>query len=287
VSPLRGRSRTERAIAIASTAVVCAALATAGIVWLPGGTNVPPGAPHAAAERIITPLYTPVPTSVYWSFFARAAPTARGAIVDICAPDGSGSGCNRKPADAAAPGWSATVQRLRHAGVVPFYYISTNYAATPVVTVEREVRDAITWYKTPDFFFDQAPTSCSRVPYYRSLYRYVHHLGGIVMLDLGAVTPSGCYMPVSDVLQIFFGTQAQFQAATFPSWLAKYPPGRFAAVLTAGTRSGVGTDINDAARDRIGNIYVNDEKKNPNFSTLPAFWQTELADVKAKARPRT
>jgi len=54
-------------------------------------------------------------------------------------------------------------------------------------------------------------------------------------------------------------------------------------VISAGTGSSIGTDINDAARDRIGNIYVDDETGTPNFATLPAFWQTEVSDVKAKA----
>jgi hypothetical protein len=111
----------------------------------------------------------------------------------------------------------------------------------------------------------------------------VHSFGGLVMLNPGTVPPS-CYVPVSDVLQVFTGTQAQFQSVTFPSWLARYPPGRFAAVITGGTISGVATDINDAAKDRIGNIYVNDETGTPNYATLPAFWPTEVAGVKATAR---
>jgi hypothetical protein len=280
---LRGPSWIERAIAIASIAVVCLALATVGIVWSSKATDGPPVVPHATAQRIITPLYA-VPTSAYWLSLASAAPTIRAAILDICAPDGSGSGCNGKPADAASPGWPATVKALRRAGVVPLYYISTNYAATPLATVETEVRHAITWYKTASILFDQVPTSCSNVSYYESLYRYVHHLGGIVMLDPGAVTTtSSCYVPTADVLQIFTGSQAQFQSATFPSWLARYPPSRFAAVISAGTRSGVGIDIIDAAKDRIGNVYVNDETGTPDFSTLPAFWRTEVSDVKARA----
>jgi DNA-binding SARP family transcriptional activator len=281
---LPGPSRAKRTIAIASIAVVCAALATAGIVWSSESTGVPTAARYATAERIITPLYA-FPTLAYWSSLARAAPMDRGAIVDICAPDGTGSGCpGDKPADEVNPAWPATVHALRRAGVTPFYYISTNDAATALATVKAEVKDAIAWYKTPDVFFDLVSTSCSNVPYYRSLYRYVHHLGGLVMLNPGTVPPS-CYMPASDVLQVFTGTQAQFQSVTFPSWMARYQPNRFAAVVFAGTRSGLGTDINDAAKDRIGNLYVNDETGTPNYATLPTFWPTEVSDVKATARP--
>jgi hypothetical protein len=133
-------------------------------------------------------------------------------------------------------------------------------------------------------FYDQVLTSCSDVSYYRSLYNYAHHLGDLVMLDPGGVTSSSsCYLPAADILQIFIGSQAQFQSATFPSWLARYPSSRFAAVVNSGTRSGVGLDISDATKDRIGNLYVDDEKGTPNFSTLPAFWPAEIAYVHAKA----
>jgi hypothetical protein len=280
--PLAGSSRIKRTIAIAAMAVVCAALATVGIVWSSKAPHAAVTAPPATTQRIIIPLYV-APTSAYWSSLASAAPTARAAIVDICAPDGSGSGCNGKPADAVSPGWSATVRALRSVGVVPLYYLSTNYAVTRLATAEAEIRNAITWYKTRNIFLDQVPTSCSDVTYYQTLYRYVHRLGGIVMLDAGAVTSSSsCYMSASDVLQVFTGSQAQFQSTAFPSWLDGYPASRFAAVISAGTRSGVGTDINDAAKDRIGNVYVDDETGTPDFSTLPAFWRTEVFDVKAR-----
>jgi DNA-binding SARP family transcriptional activator len=294
---LRGRLWTKQPI-VFTTAVVCLALATAGIVWMakakevaadarhstgPHALAVPAVAPPATPERIITPLYAD-PNSAYWSALAKAAPAARAAIVDICAPDGSGSGCNGKPADAASPGWPATVKALRRAAVVSLYYVSTKYGSVPLATVEAEVRHAIAWYGTTGVFYDQVPTSCSDVPYYRSLYNYAHRLGDLVMLDPGGVTASSsCYLPTADILQIFIGSQAQFQSATFPSWLARYPGSRFAAVVNSGTRSGVGPDISDAAKDRIGNLYVDDEKGTPNFATLPAFWSAEITDVHARA----
>jgi DNA-binding SARP family transcriptional activator len=294
---LRGWLRAKRPVVL-TTAVVCVALATAGIVWLAKANDVaavarhatvphvpaaPAAASHEAPERVITPLYA-APTSAYWSALAKAAPTTRAAIVDICAPDGSGSGCNGKPADAASPEWPATVKALRRAGVVPLYYVSTKYGSVPLATVETEVSHAITWYGTTGVFYDQVPTSCSDLAYYRSLYNYAHRLGDLVMLDPGGFTASSsCYLPTADILQIFVGSQAQFQSATFPSWLASYPSSRFAAVVNSGTRAGVGLDLSDAARDRIGNLYVNDEKGTPNFSTLPAFWPAEIADAHARA----
>jgi hypothetical protein len=124
---------------------------------------------------------------------------------------------------------------------------------------------------------NSVPTSCSDVPYYQTLYNYVHNLGGIAMLDPGTVT-SNCYMPVSDILQVFVDSQAQFQHQTFPSWMAGYPSSRFSAAISAGSAAQVGTDAGEAATG-IGNVYVDDENEPPTYQALPAFWSTEASDI--------
>jgi hypothetical protein len=133
---------------------------------------------------------------------------------------------------------------------------------------------------------DQVPTACSDVPYYQALYTFVHALGGIVMLDPGAVTASSsCYMRAGDILGVFAGPQSGFQAMAFPSWLTSYPSSRFAAVISAGTSLGAGADVADAARYGIGNVYVDDEAEPPDYATLPAFWPAEIANVTRATAP--
>jgi hypothetical protein len=72
---------------------------------------------------------------------------------------------------------------------------------------------------------------------------------------------------------------------TFPSWLASYPSSRFCAVISAGTARGAGADVTDAARDGIGNVYVDDEAEPPGYATLPAFWPAEITDVTRATAP--
>jgi len=241
---------------------------------------LPPAGP--APQHIVTTLYA-APTASSWTKVEDASPVVRAAIVDICAPDGTGSGCDGKPADAANPDWPSAIGALLDAGVTPLYYISTDYAATPVATVESEISDAIEWYGTPSIMLDEVPTSCSDVSYYQTLYSYIHNLGGIVMLDPGTVTSaSSCYMPVSDILQVFTGSQATFQATTFPSWMASYASSRFSATISAGTSAELSTDVGDAAAGGLGNVYIDDEAEPPTYSTLPAFWSTEVSDVRAE-----
>jgi hypothetical protein len=235
-----------------------------------------------ASQHSLVPLYA-APTSSYWTTLDNSAPTARSAIVDICAPDGTGSGCDGMPADEANPAWPPTIQAMLKAGVLPLYYISTNYGSVAISTVESEINDAISWYGTPSIMLDEVPTSCSNLSYYQTLYNYIHSQGGISVLDPGTVTStSSCYMPSADVLEMFTGSQSSFQTATFPSWLTGYPASRFGAAVSAGTSSGVATDVSDAAAKNIGNIYVDDEAEPPTYATLPSFWSSEVADIKAE-----
>jgi hypothetical protein len=82
-----------------------------------------------------------------------------------------------------------------------------------------------------------------------------------------------------EIMQMFEGAQAQFQAASFPGWMAGYPPSEFSAQSPWGTSADLATALSDAQQDDIGNIYVDDEAEPPTYSTLSAFWSTEVQVV--------
>ena len=271
-----------------------ASLAAAAILALPALGLMPAATASGQAsgmrptEHIITALYA-YPGISIWKSVTSNAPAISAAIVDMCAADGSGSGCDGTPWTKQPPAaWSAQIRALQNAGITPLVYIATGYGdaggspAFSLATVESQVSEAVAWYGRGI----GVPTSCSAVPYYQALYGFVHALGGIVMLDPGAVTPSSsCYMPASDILGVFTGSEAQFQGSTFPSWLAGYPASRFSAVISAGTAPGVAADVTDAIRDGIGNVYVDDEAEPPGYATLPSFWPAEIAAMRQQATP--
>jgi Spherulation-specific family 4 len=239
----------------------------------------------SSSESIVTTLYA-YPTLPSWQQVESAAPTVSASIVDICAPDGSGSGCNGQPADAENTAWPPTIKALQQAGITPLYYIWTDYGATPVATVEGELQNAISWYGVSSPMFDGTSTSASEAGYYQTLYNYAIANGAkIVMFNPGTVAPQSYMFGPNEILQQFEGTEAQFDAATFPSWMSSYSASEFSATISAGTSAGVGTDISDAAHDGIGNIYVDDEAEPPNYSTLPAFWSAEVQDVAGTTAP--
>jgi trimeric autotransporter adhesin len=236
-------------------------------------------------ESIVTTLYA-YPTLSSWGQVESAAPTVSAAIVDICAPDGSGSGCNGQPADAKSTVWVPTIQALQAAGITPLYYIWTDYGAVPLATVENELQNAITWYGVSSPMFDGTSTSASEVSYYQALYTFAIANGAkTVMFNPGTVAPQSYMFGPGEILQQFEGSEAQFDTTSFPSWMASYPASEFSAVISAGTSAGVATDISDAADDGIGNVYVDDEAEPPNYSTLPAFWSAEVQDVANTATP--
>jgi Spherulation-specific family 4 len=291
-----------------SPRIALAAIGAVGLVLLLLPAASAAASVPTSSEHIITTLYAQ-PTASNWSQVESAAPTVSAAILDICAADGSGSGgCDSPnpsiPWDEEPPTtWATLITTLQGDGITPLIYIATDYADTgsgsgntyTLSTVESEVSDAVGWWgKNIGFMFDQGATTCPlESSYYAPLYSYVKSVtnNGPVEINPGTVTSSmSCYMSAANILQVFEGPETTenqvtgFQESTFPSWMATYPARDFAATISAGTSGGVGTDVTDAGKDGIGNVYVDDEAEPPGYSALPAFWSTEVADVTA-ARP--
>jgi len=241
----------------------------------------------ASTEHIITSLYA-YPTLSAWSQVEQAAPVVKYAIVNICAPDGTGSGCG-SPADEKNSDWVPTIQSLVSNAITPLYYISTNYGATSLSVLEGELQNAIAWYGIASPMFDTTAISgnCSNgdspIPcttYYDDLYTYAVSIGATaVVYNPGAIPPSNYMFGPKVIMQVYEGSASGFQDTTFPSWMSNYPASEFAATLSAGTSSSIGTDVTDALHDDIGNIYEDDEAEPPNYSMLPAYWHAEVTDV--------
>src|SRR5438067_147278 len=164
-----------------------ASLAVAAILTLPAAPLLP--ATTAAgqtggllsAEHIITTLYA-YPGISGWNLVTGNAPVVGAAIVDMCAADGSGSGCDGTPwTEQPPPAWTTQIEALQNAGITPLIYITTDYGdigggpAFSLATVESEVAAAVGWYgRGIGFMFDQAATSCGlESRYYGPLYDYV------------------------------------------------------------------------------------------------------------------
>ncbi len=229
---------------------------------------------------VIATLYA-YPTNSQWSTLQASVPTVKYAIVDICAPDGSGPGCNDQPWTAANPDWVTRIAALRAAGIDPLVYLWTDYGATPESTIDSELAQAKAWYGLTDPMFDG--TATNDYAYYDALYGDSIAAGATtVEFNAGAQVPQTYMAMGADaVFQVFEGTSSGFESTTFPSWMQDYPSSQFAATISAGTSSTIGPDVQHAFLSGIGQFYEDDEAEPPNYSTLSSFWSTEVAYVAA------
>src|SRR5689334_18509476 len=97
-----------------------ASLAVAAVLALPTSPLLP--ATTAAgqtgglrsAEHIITTLYA-YPGMSVWNLVTGSAPAVGASIVDMCAADGSGSGCDGTPwKEQPPPAWAAQIEALQN-----------------------------------------------------------------------------------------------------------------------------------------------------------------------------
>ncbi len=240
--------------------------------------------PPPSGEHITTTLYA-YPTQSSWTTVEHSSPEVNYSIVDICAPDGTGSGCSGAPADAPASAWVPTIAAIKQAGITPLFYVSTNGGTTSIATIESEIRDAIKWYGTPDLSLDDVAVdgTCQGVAcstYYDDLYNYAIGAGATtVTFNAGTIVPQSYVFGPDAILQVFEGSAASFRSTSFPSWMADYPPGQFSATISAGTAATVGPDLAKAEAAHIGQFYEDDESEPPSYGTLPTFWKAEVTDV--------
>jgi Spherulation-specific family 4 len=235
-----------------------------------------PAAPASAATlpaHIVVPAYWYPGTSSWSDLAADGSPAVAAAVLNPCAPDGTCS-----PGDAINPATVSDVQQNEAAGIVFYGYVWTGYGSVPIATAKSEIQDYVTWYGVKNIFFDGASTSCAtESSYYLPLYRYVHALGGKVILNPGT-TSNSCYMAASDMINMFEGTQADLSAWTRPGWMKNYSRTRFIATVYGVTGSAaMQSSARLAGTDGFGNVYVTDQSLPNPYAQLPSYWASEVS----------
>jgi len=225
--------------------------------------------------HIVVPAYWFPGTSSWSRLTADGAPTVAAAILNPCAPDGTCS-----PGQVVNPATLADMRRAVAAGITFYGYVWTNFGSVPVATVEAQIRKYVSWYGVKNIFLDGASTACAKeTSYYLPLYKYVHSLGGKVILNPGTASNS-CYLAASDMINIFEGTQANLSAWVPPSWMKNYSRSRFMATVFAVAGSGaMQATVRLAGTKGFGNVYVTDQKLPNPYGQLPAYWQAEVSYV--------
>jgi Spherulation-specific family 4 len=253
-----------------------ARIAAAGVGVLAGLALLTSAGPASAATipaHIVVPAYWYPGTSSWSDLAADGSPTVSGAVLNPCAPDGTCS-----PGDAVNPATRSDLQQDQAVGITFYGYVWTDYGSVPIATVESEIHDYAAWYGLKNIFLDGASTSCAtESSYYLPLYKYVHALGGKVILNPGT-TSNSCYMAASDLIDMFEGTQASLGGWSQPSWMRSYSQSRFIATVYGVTGSAaMQSSVRLAGTGGFGNVYVTDQSLPNPYGQLPSYWSSEVS----------
>lgn len=236
---------------------------------------------NPAGLGLLVPAYFyPGTDDTRWTALARAA-----AEVPVTAILNPASG----PGEQVDPNYQSVVNALRSAGGRVIGYVHTQYGKRHLNEVAAEINRYANLYQIDGIFIDEmaADNNASTMLYFESLYRLIksQHTGWIVIGNPG-VYPSRAHLdlPTADTFVQFEQTGSAWLSRPAPQWPAGYGPERFAELVhSAPEPSLVDQIVEQAIRNRVGQIYVtNDVMDNP-WDELPSWWDHLVTQVKMQS----
>lgn len=206
-----------------------------------------------------------------WDQATAGAPTVGTMIMNPASGPGASSNSD----------YVAAVSKAQTAGIKVIGYVHTSYGLRDAAVVKSEIDAYKSWYGVSGIFLDEVASGAAIIPYYQDLADYIRATAGaLVMLNPGTIPAEG-YMNVGDVVVVFEGTYNTYKTWVKPSWTANYPAAKFAhLVYAASGSSAMRNAIKWSHQRNAGNVYVtNDVLSNP-WDSLPAYWSTELNELK-------
>jgi len=166
---------------------------------------------------------------------------------------------------------------LRDAGITMLGYVWTNYGARPMGDVEAEV-DIYAEHFQPlglsGIFFDGVNSSAAWLSYYRDLFNYAKSKGfRWVVLNPGtSIAEDYLTQGVGDVIVVYEDNYANFLNHTFPAYVGRYPPDRFAILIWGVSTLAEAQEVLRRAPG-IGFVHCTDDTPPNEWDTLPAYWE--------------
>jgi Spherulation-specific family 4 len=208
-----------------------------------------------------------------WTRAARSKPAPKVMILDI-----SGMGAGTAP----EPHFQSVVRQAKAAGVTILGYSSTAFGLRPLSQIEADARNYRSWYGVTGIFLDEVRGVGSQLPYYRTLYSYIHGLNPrySVWLNPGNYPEEG-YMSVGNVVMAFEGPYASYTGIRVPSWAYRYSPSRFANTIYATSQSQVHNALSLSRSRNAGYVYVTNRSGANPYDGLPSYWASENSAITA------
>jgi serine/threonine protein kinase len=254
-------------------------LATAGKGPAPAGgpEKLPPaGADASPRLRLLAPAYFYPADDGLREWDRIADSPAAAATVVIVNP-------NSGPGEAADRNYAEVLGRSRRKGVTLIGYVSTRYAARPLLEAEGDVDRWVRFYPgIQGVFFDEQASVADQVPYYAALYDYArkHHGLALVVANPGtACAEEYLAKPAADVVCMAEAPK-DFSDFHLPAWADRYPAQRFAALLskTDGAEQ-MRKYVLQMAEKRVGYCYITDGREPNPWRGLPRYWDAEATAV--------
>jgi serine/threonine protein kinase len=235
--------------------------------------ELPPVPTASARMKLLIPAYFyPAGDSLqHWNRLIES-PLARDTVA-IVNPDSG-------PGKAADTSYTKVLERARRQGVTVIGYVSTRYAARPLLDVKSDVDRWVRFY--PDIqgvFFDEQASAADQILYYAALYDYVRKERGLTLVIASpGTTCAEEYLarPAADMVCV---VEAAKDAGAYrrPAWAGHYAESRFAGLICQiDTPAQMKQCLNQMRSNQIGYCYITDARQPNPWDRLPSYWDAEI-----------
>lgn len=241
------------------------------------GLGVSARATAGDQAQLVPAYFTPDAAGAPWPAACRGMRTGDGGSLAVLNPaDG--------PGGQADPRYAAVIEDCRAQGHRVLGYVSTAYGARPPADVAADIDRYQAFYGVDGVFVDEMAehprdpaTGQDMRAYYRQVYDHVAaRTGGTGLVvgnpGLAADTAWQLEEPVADVLVVFEGTAADYEAWAPPGWTAAHPAAHFAHLVHTAPGASL-RHLCELSRARnAGHVYVTDDTGANPWDTLPSYW---------------
>lgn len=240
-----------------------------------GGSDSQPQAnPESVALELLVPAYVYPSNNTLWRDITDAASRVK---VNAVLNPSNGPGTRTDSVIASA------VRAFRSAGGKTFGYVSSSYGARAIASAKTDIDRYLGFYDVDGFFIDEMAATADQLAYYRELYAYIKAKGDYRVIGNPGASTLEEYMAAADVLVTYEHAYSTYASNASASWVGRYAANRFAHIVyDVGSAVSMQSIISGLAGKRVGWVYVTDDAAANPYDRLPAYWQDEIAAIKAR-----
>jgi Spherulation-specific family 4 len=221
-----------------------------------------------SSTSLIVPLYG-YPSATWTTLAQQKLANPSVPIVAIINPSNG-------PGTAQDPNFVSGIHTLDSAGITVIGYTFTNYASTPLASVESAILGYKTLYGLSGVYLDQMSNVPGHESYYSTLTQYADSIGmSLVIGNPGADVPSSYIGTVNAM--IIYESPGLPSLSFLGGWHTAYSKSNF-GIVAYGVSSISPSYIASASND-VGYIYVTDGTMPNPYANLPSYLSSLLADL--------